>query len=159
MFERNPIDNANALAIAVEITLDDGRTIMGRAALDRGTSVHKLLTAAGDFLYVQSYDGDDDFIPVNTIANLKILKPVKPSALRQPTQAGADLNPAHVLSVDPHADWDTIRTAYRRLAKLYHPDRYASLDLPDEVAAYLDAKAKQINQAFRMLKGGRSGGA
>jgi len=156
MFERNPIDNLNASAIAVEITCQDGTIIVGRAALDNGKSVHQLLAGDGNFLYVEGPDGDGDFVAKSSIKGLKVIKPVQPRALRQPSQTGGTFDPARVLGVDRQAPWDEIHSAYRKLAKLYHPDRYAGVELPSEVAAYLDGKAKQVNQAFRMLKSERS---
>jgi DnaJ-domain-containing protein 1 len=156
VFERNPIDNRNAMAIAVEITLDDGTLLHGRTALDKGRSVHQLMSGEDSFLYVERADGDADFIPKASIKGLKIVRPVIPQPLRQPSSSG-QFDPARVLGVATDATWDEIRAAYHQAVKLYHPDRFAGIDLPPEVASYIDAKAKQINQAFRMLKAARSG--
>lgn len=156
MFERNPVDNWNAVTIAVEVTLDDGRTVVGRGALDRGKSVHKLLDGDDGFFYVETFDGDADFIPKSAIKRLKIIKPVEPRVLMQPGHAEDPMEPARVLDVSDDAPWDEVHASYRRLAKLYHPDRYAGIELPPEVADYIQAKAKRINQAFRLMKAARS---
>ncbi|MEL6299205.1 MAG: J domain-containing protein [Pseudomonadota bacterium] len=158
MFERNPIDSHNAVLIAVEITLDDGTALSGRAALERGRAVHQLMKGADDFLYVETHDGEADFVPKDEIKRLKIIRPVMPRPLAAPAETGdAAMRPAHVLGVSADAAWDTVRQAYRDLAKRYHPDRFAGVELPPEVADYVEAKAKQINQAFRMMKASRSG--
>ena len=39
------------------------------------------------------------------------------------------------------------REAYLKLAKLYHPDRYAAADLPREVRDYLAVMVRRINAA------------
>ena len=156
MFERNPIDNASAITFAVEVRLADGSTVHGRAALTRGTSVHRLLANEDDFLCVENPDGDIDFIPKSEIRGLKLIKPIVPRPLPQPGISAENVDPARVLDIAPDAGWETVRSAYRRLAKLYHPDRFAGVDLPPEIGAYLDAKSKQINQAFRLLKAARS---
>ena len=49
-------------------------------------------------------------------------------------------DPYQVLGVSPNADEDTIRQAYRRLAKKYHPD----LNPGDAAAAQ---KMNEINEA------------
>ncbi len=157
MFERNPIDNASAITVAVEITCADGRTIIGRAALDRGVSVHRLLASDDPFLCVEHVNGDLDFLPKSEIRGLKLIKPIAPRPLPQPALATEALQPERILGIAPDADWDTVRAAYRALAKRYHPDRFAGLDLPPEVNDYLDAKAKQIGQAFQLLKSARNG--
>jgi curved DNA-binding protein CbpA len=40
-----------------------------------------------------------------------------------------------------------VREAYLKLAKLYHPDRYATADLPKEVRDYLAVMVRRINAA------------
>ncbi|MEL7302546.1 MAG: J domain-containing protein [Pseudomonadota bacterium] len=158
MFERNPIDSHSAVLIAVEIEVDDGTVLHGRAALERGRSVHTLLKGGDDFVYIETHDGDASFVPKDSIKRLKIVKPVIPRPLVTPAHASDEaLNPAAVLGVEADASWEAIRDAYRGLAKLYHPDRYAGVELPDEVSDYIETKAKQINQAFRLLKTARSG--
>ncbi|MGF1650188.1 MAG: DnaJ family molecular chaperone [Hyphomicrobiaceae bacterium] len=157
MFERTPVDNFSVHTVLVEISLDDGTARIGRAALEQGRSVHALLNGSGPFLYVESLDGDADFLPKARIAALKLVKPIEPRVLNQPSLDASRFDPARVLGVSSTAPWSEVHAAYRDLVKLYHPDRFASVDLPPEVAAYLDAKAKQITLAFRLLKSARNG--
>ncbi|MEZ5844676.1 MAG: J domain-containing protein [Hyphomicrobiaceae bacterium] len=152
MFERNPVDNLSALTIAVEVTLADGRQLAGRAALAHGRSIHQLLDGSDGFLYLEGFDGDADFLPKADIRGLKVVRGSPAQPLVQPSATARDIDPARVLGVARNAPWEDIRAAYHRLVKQYHPDRYAGLDLPPEVARYLDAMAKQVNLAFRLLK-------
>ncbi|MEM7776478.1 MAG: hypothetical protein AAF732_12785 [Pseudomonadota bacterium] len=110
MFERNPIDNVNAVTITVALTLTDGRVVSGRAAFDRQTSIHRLLDTADSFLYVENFNGDAEFIPKSDIRGVKVMKPIVPQPLRQPVGSDAELSPARILGVDDDADWDAIRT-------------------------------------------------
>ena len=41
-----------------------------------------------------------------------------------------------------------MREAYLKLAKVYHPDRYAAAELPAEVREYLSAMARRVNAAY-----------
>ena len=52
-------------------------------------------------------------------------------------------DPYRTLQVEPHADLEAIRTAYRRLARLYHPD----LNSRPEAAERMRA----INAAYALL--------
>lgn len=158
MFERNPIDTFNATAIAVEVRLTGGQTLVGRAALERGQSVHHLLRGGDDFLYVESADGDGDFVPRSVIAGLKVIRPVVPQPLRQPAPAAAPVDAARILGVGEDAAWDDVKAAYHEQLKSYHPDKFAHVALPKEVARYMDGKAKQITQAFQLMKAARNAG-
>ena len=60
------------------------------------------------------------------------------------------MNPYEVLGVSPGADEETIKKAYRELAKKYHPDRYINNPLADLAAE----KFKEINNAYDMIMKG-----
>jgi DnaJ-domain-containing protein 1 len=46
---------------------------------------------------------------------------------------------------------DEIESAFRKLAKKYHPDKYHSLNLPQEMIRVAEAKFNQIHQAYRII--------
>ena len=54
------------------------------------------------------------------------------------------MDPYKVLGVDPSASDEEVKSAYRKLVKQYHPDRYVDNPLGDLAAE----KLKQINQAY-----------
>ena len=54
-------------------------------------------------------------------------------------------DPYKVLGVSPDADAETIKQAYRKLAKQYHPDLHPG----DEYAA---KRMNEINEAYEMIK-------
>ena len=60
-----------------------------------------------------------------------------------------------LLDVDPNASDDVVRTAYRDLLKVWHPDRFAhdpALRLKSE------EKLKAINEAYETIREARAGG-
>ncbi len=59
-------------------------------------------------------------------------------------------DPYEVLGVSKNASQDEIKSAYRKLAKQYHPDRYIGNPLADLAAE----KFKEINEAYDVLTGG-----
>ncbi len=54
------------------------------------------------------------------------------------------MNPYEVLGISPDATDAEIKTAYRELAKKYHPDNYAQSPLAD----LAEEKMKQVNEAY-----------
>lgn len=68
-------------------------------------------------------------------------------------------DPYQVLGVSPTDDDETIKRAYRELARKYHPDNYAQ-DNP--LADLANEKMQEINEAYDMIKdmrAGKGGGA
>ncbi len=63
------------------------------------------------------------------------------------------MNPYKVLEIDENATQEQIKEAYRRMVKKYHPDRY--VDNP--LNSLAEEKMRDINQAYEMLSGGKSG--
>ena len=64
------------------------------------------------------------------------------------------MDPYKVLGVSPSATDAEIKTAYRNLAKKYHPDRYKGHDL-EELAG---EKLKTINEAYDIIQRERQSG-
>ena len=117
-----------------------------------GKGVHKLLEADEAFIYLDVFDGDGRFIAKADIRGLKVLTSIKSQTVTLPIPDARNFEPYRILGLEKSASFDDIRDAYHRLSKLYHPDRYAGVELPREVKAYLEAMAKNVNAAFHALK-------
>ncbi len=64
-------------------------------------------------------------------------------------------DPYKVLGVDPTASDDDVKKAYRKLARKYHPDKYADSDLKE----LAEEKMKEVNYAYEQIQQMRSGGS
>lgn len=68
----------------------------------------------------------------------------------------ATLNDAYkVLGVDKNDDMATVKKAYRRLVRQYHPDIIKSQGKSEEYIKEATAKTQEINQAYEMIKKAR----
>ena len=56
-----------------------------------------------------------------------------------------------ILKIKPGASLDEIRTAYRNLAKIFHPDRLSGKDLGPDFIALATEKFQQIEEAYHEL--------
>ncbi|MFO7461091.1 MAG: DnaJ domain-containing protein [Desulfatiglandales bacterium] len=72
-----------------------------------------------------------------------------PRAKREEKRSGRS-NPYNVLGVAQTATAEEIRTAYRRLAGKYHPDKVAHLG--EEFRILAEQKFKEVQQAYQQLR-------
>jgi hypothetical protein len=158
MFERNRVDNANDPTVAIEIGLADGTTVTGRAALGKGKPLHRLLDGDEKFVFVDCFEGEAQFIAKADIKSVTVIPTQRQRALTLSLPDASSFDPYRLLGVAKGAPWDDVRAAYHRMTKMYHPDKFESVEFPDEVRAYLVAMTKEINTAFRTLRSAASGG-
>ncbi len=154
MFERNRVDTAEPQRgemAAVEITLVDGHTTAGKLVLPQGRRLVDFLNGDVAFLTFQTFEGAQLYLARTQIAQIKPLD-AAPRPLHVPAAQTDALDPYAALGVAPGTPWDDVREAYRKLSLQYHPDRFAAVSLPPDVAQYLAAKARAINVAFRALE-------
>ena len=104
------------------------------------------------FVEFQPHDGERTFIAKSALHCVTPTN-VPPAAdlWAGPTQ-GADFDPYAILGIDASSTREHAREAYLKLAKAYHPDRYAATDLPREVRDYLAVMVRRINAAHDALQ-------
>ena len=152
MFERGRGDKAAQGPVAVAITLEDGREFRGRLLIPVGRGLTDVLNGNASFVEFEPINGERMFIAKSA---LQSVTPIDVPAARTlwagPTQGG-DFNPFAILGVKPGSTRQEAHEAYIRLAKIYHPDRYATTELPLEVRDYLAVMARRINSAYEALE-------
>jgi len=152
MFERNPVDTAATMAVAVELTMKDGAIITGKAALPNARGIAKLLDGPDAFLYVATFEGGSEFAPKADIKSVKVIDGGRVQPLRTLHADATHFDPYKALNLERGASFEDIKAAYHKMTRLYHPDSYAGVTLPPEVQAYIDARCKQVTAAFTALR-------
>lgn len=153
MFERNRIEMGQSTAVPVELTTVDGDRIQGRMVIGAGRTIFDALNGNGSFVEFEPYRGERRYIAKAMLRDVRILSMPK----AQPLPAARDdddvtSEPHAVLGVAKDASMDEVKAAWVRLSKAYHPDRYAGIELPGEVARYMDATVRRVNAAYKVIE-------
>ena len=152
MFERTKVDNSQDIATAAaSIELDDGRRIAGKFRIARSKALVEVLNGPAHFIEFEPYNGDVELIAKSSIRSLRMIS--VPTG-RHPSKIIIEsdgFDPHQILGVQKGADRAEVRSAFHKLSKTYHPDRYSNADLPLEVVTYLDAMVRRINAAYEVL--------
>ena len=153
MFERNRVDNAlQQSAVAAELTLTDGSVLKGKFLISASRSIFDVLNGDTQFLDFECHTGTRSFIAKASVKNVKLVTVGSASGLSNRMREPATFDPHLILDVARGCPWDSVRNAYMRLSKAYHPDRYAGVELPDEVHDYLLVMSARINAAYAALE-------
>jgi DnaJ-domain-containing protein 1 len=144
-------DNANRTAVLLTLTDNQVVTVSIRLPLSRRLA--DALNNDDVFLDAITPSGQQQFIAKSTI---KLVRSANvPRADQLDTEGRVPGTPAFdpyaILKVAKDANPEDIKSAYHRMARLYHPDRIASYELPDEVKDYVRTMLVRINLAFEQI--------
>jgi hypothetical protein len=143
----------NATRTAVLLTLADNQVVTVSIRLPLSRRLADALNNDDVFLDAITPSGQQQFIAKSTI---KLVRPANvPRADQLDTEGRVPGTPAFdpyaILKVARDANPEDIKSAYHRMARLYHPDRIASYELPDEVKDYVRTMLVRINLAFEQI--------
>jgi hypothetical protein len=151
MFDRGSRERAEG-PVTVQITLDGGEEMQGKLVVPPGRGLGDVLNSAAPFIEFEPASGERMYVAKAALQAVKPLNvPARPDLWAGSAEAGS-FDPHVVLGLKPGATREEAREAYVRLAKTYHPDRYASIELPGEVRDYLAAMARRVNAAHQVLE-------
>jgi hypothetical protein len=151
MFSSSSPQTGRALA---KLTTTDGKALMASVKLSMSGKLTETFNGNDTFVDVIAGDGTQMLINKSTIARVEISDPPK-AGLNQQRRSGdkSGFNAHVVLGVDKNVTPEALREAYLKLVKAYHPDRFASIDLPQEMKDYAAAMQARINMAYQLLGG------
>ncbi len=152
MFERNKVDNVDQTSVPVELTLDDGEVVKGRLLIAMGRRAFEVLNGDGAFLEFEPYGGERSFIAKSALRNVQLVNVPRVQSLAGRLRDQDNFDPHSILGVQVNATFEDIKSAWHRLSKAYHADRYQSVELPQEVRDYLAAMSRRVNLAFAALE-------
>lgn len=158
MFNKeNDYQRLNRAPVSVSVTLAGGQTLRGTLFVPKTKSLMEELNRGEAFVEFESYDGTRMFIARTNIASVKEFSIPRVDQLEKKVDMFGQFDAHQVLGISTTADKATVRHAYLNLAKTYHPDRFAQMDLPKEVFEYLSAVATRVNLAYSELRSNGAG--
>jgi DnaJ domain len=143
-----------SLRPSVRLTLSDGRELSGTVVVSLGRTLVEVLNTASSFIEFEPAGAPRIFIAKSDVRSVLPLN-VAPAPSLPPLLGDDVFNPFAVLGVTSEADKEEVHRAYVHLAKIYHPDRYATTGLPAEVCDYLSSMARRINAAYAAAEAAR----
>lgn len=154
MFERNRVHNhqSEGASVPVEITTTEGETLNGRIHILTNQRLFDVLNGPNAFIEFEVFGGERSFLAKSALRNVKLIQVPAPINLVERARDGRDFDPYAVLGLPSGASFDDVKAAWHRLSKSYHPDRFASADLPQEVRDYLGVMARRVNVAYGTLE-------
>lgn len=155
MFERNRIDTAahqQQVCVPVEVTLEDGDLVRGKFIVPASRTLFDVLNNPGSFIEFEPYGGERSILAKTAVKAVRLVNVPPAQNLGARLRDIDHFDPHTVLGLERGAPFEEVRQAYLKLAKLYHPDRYAGVELPPEVRDYLSAMARRVNTAYAALE-------
>jgi hypothetical protein len=138
----------------VALTLSDDTVMTVSVRMPLSNRLGDALNTPEPFLDVMTAGGEQQFIAKAAIRSVRSMEMPRTDQLDlQAREAGlAEIDPHAVLRISKEAPPEEIRQAYHRMARLYHPDRIAAYELPEEIKEYARAMLVRINLAFEKLR-------
>lgn len=159
MFERNRVDTAQTAThlttVAAVVSLTTGEVLSGHFVISASRAFAEIMNGDAPFLEFKPLSGQRRYVAKHAILAISLADAPAANALDQRRFHNEEFDPYATLGLKRDADWDAIRDAYLALAKTYHTDRYAHVDLPAEVRDYLEQMSKRINAAYSVLEAPR----
>jgi hypothetical protein len=138
----------------VVLTLTDGTVRTVSVRLPLSNKLGDALNTPDMFLDVMTTTGEQEFLAKSDIRAARSGELPKTDQLdletRQPGTSSFD--PYATLKIGRNAQVEEIKQAYHRMARMYHPDRISSYDLPEEMKEYARAMLVRVNLAFEQLR-------
>jgi DnaJ-domain-containing protein 1 len=154
MFERQRSSAIGSDArMSVALTMNDGEVLRGNLRLPLSGKLFDAMNNADLFFDFETPEGERLFLAKHSIRKVQAFELPRTDQLAKRNADKGIFDPYAVLGVPQGADAQTLKHAYLNLARTYHPDRFAGIELPREMRDYANAMLTRINVAYQQLQG------
>lgn len=135
----------------VKLTMTDGEVIHAGVALPLSGRLLDAMNNADGFLDIETAEGQSYLIAKHTVRKVEPVEIPRVDHLAKRTADVSVFDPYAVLGVSRTTEPEALKHAYHAMARKYHPDRFATFDLPQEMRDYASAMLVRINLAYEQL--------
>lgn len=137
----------------VSLTMADGTAQTVNMRLPLSGKLADALNNSDLFLDVLGNDGDQFFLAKADVRKVKLVDVPKANQLNMQRRNSdrSQFDPFQILKIEKGADGPSVKQAYHAMVRLYHPDRYANMELPEEMKSYAAAMLVRVNLAYEQL--------
>lgn len=129
--------------VAVNLQLADGTLLDGFVFCNQGERVSDVFNDAREFLPFETHTSDIMMLRKGIIGTI---------LARDTKEVNKILtDPFAILGIEKGADQETAKRAYHNKVRTYHPDKLASLDLPEDMETYANDMLARINTAYSLV--------
>lgn len=146
-------DRSHESRVPVVISMVGGETMSGSIRLPLSNKLVDAINGKEPFIDFCSIDGAQYFLAKHSVRSVEAIQAPQANQLNRPERIDAAFDPYQILGLPKGASEASIKQAYHQLARSYHPDRFASIDLPREMSDYATAMLARINLAYQQLRG------
>lgn len=129
--------------ISVNLQLADGTLMDGFLFCSQGERVSDVLNDARQFLPFETHTDDIMMLSKSIIATLLVSDVDAVKTILT--------DPFAILGIEKDADRETAKRAYHDKVRTYHPDKLASLNLPEDMHIYANDMLARINTAYSLV--------
>jgi hypothetical protein len=133
------------------LVLNDGTVMRGTLLLPRDKTLRDYFNMPELFIDFTCALNGEMVITKSCIVSLRKHEMPAADQLDKKLSIMDKADPLRILGVGKTASHEEIHDAYLALARVYHPDRFASANLPPEVADYFESMTRRINIAYSEL--------
>jgi DnaJ-domain-containing protein 1 len=141
----------NSDVVALVLTLHDGTILRGNIMQPRDKTLREMFSMNDPYIDFEDAISGDMIIAKSSIVSARKHDIPNADQLDKKLSALEKADPYRILGLAKGSTRDEIHAAYLLLARAYHPDRFAAVGLPPEVADYIETMTRRINVAYSEL--------
>jgi hypothetical protein len=142
--------------LPVIISTTDGRELVGSLLISRDKSL--LDTMNGPDMFVELDTAENGIMLVAKTSLTSVAINAAPNVESLDINTSSFDDPYSILGLPQTADYQIVQETYRNFIKVYHPDRFSGIDLPDEVQDYIEGMMVRFNWAHDEIRRRRNAG-
>ncbi len=133
---------------AVTVSTTSGTLLSGVIPRPRLKKLNDFLNETTMFIEIELYDGTVAQLAKTAIEQIALREVPKADQLATAIHRSDVFHPIGTLGLEQLSSKEAVQQAYRSRISQYHQDKYAGVNLPPEVMAYLQDMTVRINTAY-----------